>query len=264
MTPTKTGLFNIVNGTRYSTDEIVALFDAITDAFERRGNTVEPAHSETSKGTALDVCDYNPNSPWDQTRTWDAESNTYVIKRERAFVKRSGYSLTTRFKVGLLPPEKLYENPLEALVSADGEERAPTRMTQRLVERFCEMITPVGSEGVRRYDWELREAVINEVLAAHSKGILIEKKRGVVDKADKRIREKRLSAHRSLHMAGYDIRQATAHVVTAASVTRAAVEACKEAQVVPLFDAAMFEICINYLTTVGNGMERTINERLKE
>jgi hypothetical protein len=214
-------------------------------------------------GIALDVCDYNPTSAWDTSRKWDADTNRYITNRERSFVKRGGYTMTTRFKVGLLPPEKLYENPLEALVSADGDERAPVLMTERLVERFCEMVTPVGREGIRRYDWELRESVVKEVLAAHPRGILIEKKRGAVDKADKRLREKRLSAHRSLSMAGYDIRQAASHMVTAAAATQAAIAACKQAQVAPLFDAAMFDICINYLNTVGEGMQRTIDERLK-
>lgn len=263
MNPMRSGHFTVVNGTRYNTDEITALFDAVVDHYVQRGFTVKHAHEETAMGTVLDVCDYNPSSPWDTTRSWDADTNTYVTKRERAYVKRAGYTLTTRFKMGLLPPEKLYENPLEALVSAEGEERAPAIMTQRVLERFHELIVAEDANGMHRYNWELRNSVIQEVVAANQRGLLIEKKRGEVNKADKRLREKRLAAQRSLSLAGYDIRQAIGCMISAEGVTKAALDACKTADVPPMFDATLFDTCIAYLRRVAEGMERTIEERLK-
>jgi len=256
------GLYSIVNSTRYNTDDLVALFQDLVKAYEERGFTVEHAHDGTPQGMVIDIEDYNPSSVWEQKRQYDPGTNQYSTKKSRIYVKRGGYSLTVRFKVGLIPPEKLYDNPLEALVSADEDERAPAEMAERIICRFQEMLS-FTKEGESSYDWQVRNEILEVVVRRNAAGIRIAKKRGAVDVAEKRLREKRLKAQKALVSGVYDVRKAFNHLQTACQVVKHAERLCVDAEVEQMFSTEKFAECSAYLTTVGEGMQRTIYERLK-
>jgi hypothetical protein len=259
--PVANGLYSIVNSTRYNTDDLVALFQDLVKAYEERGFSVKHAHDGTPQGMVIDIGDYNPSSVWEQERQWDSTLNQYSTKKSRIYVKRGGYSLTVRFKVGLIPPEKLYDNPLEALVSADEDERAPAEMSERIVCRFQEMLG-FTKEGQTSYDWQVRNEILEVVVRRNAAGIRIAKKRGAVDLGEKRLREKRLKAQKALVSGVYDVRTAFYHLQTACQVVKHAERLCVDAEVEQMFSTEKFAECAAYLDAVMRGMEETVATKM--
>lgn len=173
MITSNSGLFAFNNTTRYNTDDILRIV-----------NDLEVKMSElftlpvTPSPVTIDITDYRPSDPARVIREYDYNTGNYKSNvTSRWYVKESGYSRTTRHRIGLLAVDLLYASPLEAL--AADQTVAPAGMVQPLIERLRTLYTTVN--GV---DWQkARDA--DEALKASYKGALpiirIESKRAAFD-----------------------------------------------------------------------------------
>ena len=252
---TASGLYAISNATRYNTDDIVALFDDSVKSFEAEGYTVTHAHMDTPLGTIIDISDFKPSIGWETVRKYDAESNEYAFVRERVYVKRRGYTLVRRFKVGLLPPERLYDNPLEALVESGDDQRAPEGLVAGLVHRFFDLVD-LQAPHTALYDWTERDRILRSIATRNSAAIRIMKKRGEVDLKERILREKRLEAKSSLNTNSSTVRDAWHNVYKAHNAAMEVERLCRAAGMDLKFDTQPFEQCITYLDRVIKGMEQ--------
>jgi hypothetical protein len=161
MTPTKSGILNIENSTRYNTDDIVRLFSAYEDGMQARG--IDPVLHENTP-TTVDVVDYKPASLATERNVWDNESNRYVTKAVHTYVKEGSFRLTQRHLIGLVPPDMLYENPIEALTQVDND-TAPNEFVVQLVGRIALFYDyPRGSDGYMKRK-EVCEMMASQVAA---------------------------------------------------------------------------------------------------
>jgi hypothetical protein len=135
---TQSGTWNIINSTRYNTNDIVAVFDRYEEALDAGGQDVRPDRAR-DEGQVM-IGDYSPTSMTYTRRVWMGPINggSYSEQTVRVYVRGSG--LTTRHlrDVGLIKPSKLYDNPVEALSAprVDGHEVVPEGFLRAFVEHI--------------------------------------------------------------------------------------------------------------------------------
>jgi hypothetical protein len=144
MTPTRSGILNIENSTRYNTDDIVSLFSDYEDRMRAKG--IDPVLHENTP-TTVDVVDYKPASICSERNVWDNDLNRYTTKKVYTYVKEGSFRLTQRHLIGLVPPDMLYDNPIEALTQVDNN-TAPHEFVVQLINRVALFYDyPRGSDG---------------------------------------------------------------------------------------------------------------------
>jgi hypothetical protein len=120
---TNSGLWEIHNETRYSTEDILAIFNAYEAVLATSG-PVKATHTWGGTGV-FRFRDYSPASRTTERRVWNG--NEYVREENFNFVRQAIWGANTEHVIGLIKPSMLYESPLEALAAVtDGEERAPS------------------------------------------------------------------------------------------------------------------------------------------
>ena len=143
-------LFEIKNFTRYNTEDLIAIFDAI----ESRLTTVEPGgvymYSMYSRTGKVDVQisstatfkDYKPSQHFKLHRPWDNSQGRMVSVRIRQHIKATpGWKRDPDIR--LVPPEMIHVDPLSALAAVE-ENTIPEEMLTALVTRIASLY----SEGV--------------------------------------------------------------------------------------------------------------------
>jgi hypothetical protein len=160
------GMFKFINRTRYSSDDICKIYRA----WEAIAITHGAPQNEALKADAyrlrdvdtFEIADYNPAAVWTEQSVWNG--NTREKKLVANFVRTPGYSLTTRWKIGLVSPHRLYQSPLEAL-AADS-----TKAPAEFVSQVADMIAMIYElNGVH---WNTREAAREALKAACERGQL--------------------------------------------------------------------------------------------
>ncbi len=177
------GMFKFINRTRYSSDDICKIYRAWEAiAITHGAPQNEPLKADAYRLRDVDtfeIADYNPAAVWSDQSVWDG--NRRVSKRVANFVRTPGYSLTTRWKIGLVAPHRVYESPLEAL-AADGS-KAPAEF----VSQVAYMIAMIYE--LNGVNWNTREGAREALKAACESGqltISISDKRESPAKSDNR------------------------------------------------------------------------------
>ena len=130
---TNLGRFGIENQTRYSTDAILALANAIEACVHPHMNPFRP------KGAVLCLVDWRHNRPPSLLRRYKADGVSEHVSVKQYVTLRDSVSWDT---IRIVPPENLFSDPIEA-ISWDGQ-FAPLELTRQLAERLTfEMGLPV-------------------------------------------------------------------------------------------------------------------------
>jgi hypothetical protein len=155
MNTTKNNLITIENSTRYNTADIVAVFNALEDCFTRAG--LVPTRDEDHAATA-DVVDFNPASVRYVVSEYNHTTHTSSKVYRYRYVKNGSWALASRNVIGLVPPEKLYPDPLEALTRTD-DKLAPPEMGVQLLDRAMRFYTFYRYETRREFAEAVRDLV---------------------------------------------------------------------------------------------------------
>ena len=153
------GLFRFINRTRYNSDDIGRLYEEYAAAAVAYGapedKPLRHDQYKVGEGMIYDFGDFNPAETMRVMNTWD--NGRRVTKEVVSYINGPGYSLNTKWKINILPPHKLYSNPVEAL-SAD-QNLAPAGMTEQLLPTIMGLFR---SEGL---DWQRQNAIREHVRA---------------------------------------------------------------------------------------------------
>ena len=103
------------NFTRYNTQDLEALVAAIEGQIKAFNGTV----SLRNNVPEIEFTIYTGGGT-EKKRIWNAKSNTYSYQNVRKYVGKANWSQYGR--IALLPPDRLFDNPIEALANADTQE----------------------------------------------------------------------------------------------------------------------------------------------
>lgn len=153
------GIFRFINRTRYNSEDIGRLFEEFAAAAVAYGAPADkPLRHDQYKvgeGMIYDFGDYNPTETMRVMNTWD--NGKRVTKEVINYVNGPGYSPNTKWKINILPPHKLYSNPVEAL--AADQNLAPAALTEQLLP------TIMGLFRVEGMDWQRQNAIRDHIRA---------------------------------------------------------------------------------------------------
>ena len=203
MTPTKSGILTIVNSTRYNTDDIVSLFSTYEDRMQAKG--IDPSLHENTLST-VDIVDYKPATIHVTRNQWDDESRRYMTLKRPVYVKEGSFRLTQRSLIGLVPPDMIYDNPIEALTQVDTK-TMPAAFVVQLIKRIALFYDyPRGSDGYSKR-LEVCELLATQTAAGeHQVRIEESKPRGLAGGV--KLRKARATALTSSNGLTYDLRKA--------------------------------------------------------
>ena len=136
---TASGVLRICNYTRYNTDDLLALLNAVEAAipsYEKKGGvpTLGNSIQRVSVTDIEPVVTFKVFTGVPRENASSHGKGRVVHSRRLMAAQRWRYPLEMR----CIPPEKLHMNPMAALTAAgDGVELLPQHMVEELVERFC-------------------------------------------------------------------------------------------------------------------------------
>jgi hypothetical protein len=135
---TNSGLWDIINETRYNTEDLVGIFNAYEKAITDLGRPLK-AVDGGRQGTVR-FRDYSPATIETHTRGF-VRAGERVYEAQRALVRRPAHGCSWERVAGIVRPSKLYNSPLEALAAVtDRGEEAPGDLSQAIwfdVVRDC-------------------------------------------------------------------------------------------------------------------------------
>lgn len=129
---TKSGSWDIVNGTRYNTEDIVRVFDAYEEWLDRvhGGWKVNRFKDEG----IVQILDYTTKVATYTRSVWGP--NGFERETVRAYVRGPAPYVKHLRDVGLIKPSRLYDNPVEALSAPtrDGREIVPAEFLDQFIK----------------------------------------------------------------------------------------------------------------------------------
>jgi hypothetical protein len=134
---TEAGEFRFINRTRYSSEDIAALFlGRLSTASMLMGSPVTISQrDQRDRPSVYELGDYNPNVVWEAATQWDGQVRRNVMKAN--FVNPPGWAHSNNWKINFVTPDKLYQNPVEALSAmSEPEPSAPTEFVTQLMDVF--------------------------------------------------------------------------------------------------------------------------------
>lgn len=142
---TTAGPFKFINRTKYNSDDIAAMFLRFIEIAREiyQDPALEVKASQYRAGRFVDVydiCDFNPKQVFQKVRTWDNNSGKAVEQVRPDYASEPGNSPSTAWKIGLVPPDRLYSTPLEAL-SAGTEAAVPVEFKVQLMAALTSRFT---------------------------------------------------------------------------------------------------------------------------
>lgn len=159
---TDSGAWEIINTTRYNTEDIVGVFNRYEELLLRSGVAVS-ANRNREHGQ-VKLGDYSPKFLSYERNVWTPNG----FQRETVPCYVRGPMTTTRHlrDVGLVRPSKLYENPVEALSAprVEGSEVVPVKFVMQFVTDAVSMCyDPVIPSTVitERFDFEAAHIRVN-------------------------------------------------------------------------------------------------------
>ena len=133
-------LFEIKNFTRYNTEDLTAIFDAI----EAKLTKVEPGGVHTYRSRVevkidptVSFKDYKPSQPFKRNSHWDNTQRRTVYTQVRQYIKAPP-SWKRDPDIRLVPPEMIHVNPLSALAAVETD-TIPEEMLVLLVARIARL-----------------------------------------------------------------------------------------------------------------------------
>lgn len=146
---TNSGLWRIENETRYSTEDIVALFNDYEALLAANGE-VQATYEGAGPGV-FRFRDYSPASRTVTRRSWDG--TRYAEETLPNFVRSAIWGAQTEHVIGLIKPSMLYESPLEALAAvSDGAERTPSGFSESILREAVRYGYRSQNEAWRAYE----------------------------------------------------------------------------------------------------------------
>ena len=149
---TEAGELRFINRTRYNSEDIANLFLGWKEAFKKASGETAifgPTHENVE---VFEIGDYNPAAVWQKTQVWTPDGRTSSQMDMPHFVHPPGWSIKTNWRLGIVTPEKLHKNPLEALSSQVGAEHAATgHLPEQLSVAFISMFR------VQVNDWRIQQ-----------------------------------------------------------------------------------------------------------
>lgn len=136
-TITTAGDFRFINRTRYNSQDIANLFlGRLAAANAGTGSVVTLANGQRGGDMLLfELGDYKPAVVWQEVSSWNGTAS--VNHRKANFVNPPGWAVSNNWKLNMVPPERLYENPVEALTAmAEEHPTAPSEFSVQLVHAF--------------------------------------------------------------------------------------------------------------------------------
>jgi hypothetical protein len=150
---TETGSWEIINTTRYSTDDIVAVFERYEDWLRRLHGEARPARNREQG--QVRIGDYSP-STLTYVRTRYTPTG-YASETVHCYVRGPHVAATHMRDIGLIKPTKLYTSALEALSAPtlEGAEIVPEEFVRQFVTDAvsrCYRHVPSGTVIERDFD----------------------------------------------------------------------------------------------------------------
>lgn len=125
----------ILNCTRYETEDLVAICNLIEERVAAATGNLWPADTRFPTGEqCINFLDYTTKNHTIKHRTWNAKANSWIFSEVRNYTSGMGTWNTTAGEVRLVPPGKLYIDPIEAL-AADAS-AAPKAFRQAVYDEL--------------------------------------------------------------------------------------------------------------------------------
>jgi len=168
--------FKFINRTRYSSEDIIALVNLMAKEAVRLGASPDAPFELSSyyardkaDGVLYDIGDYNPRVVWEDLDTWDHSTSSRSRRRIGHLVKDPGHSLSTFWRLNIVPPERAYDNPMEALSDTTG--KAHPEIVVQLVRALHQVIRPTGPMYQSWQSMEAYRAAIMDTVTKRYPGI---------------------------------------------------------------------------------------------
>lgn len=138
---TTAGPFKFINRTKYNSDDIAAMFlmfrEIAREAFNDPTLELEPSRYRAGRFVDVyDISDFNPKEVFKKVRSWDNNLGRAAEVVRPDYASEPGNSPSTAWKIGLVPPDRLYQTPLEAL-SAGPEAEVPEEFKVQLMDALA-------------------------------------------------------------------------------------------------------------------------------
>lgn len=146
---TKAGV-ELINYTRYNSEDLIALMEAVETAIESHGIKCNPPGPLTLAGkkAQFEFKDYNPKHKWRRTRTWDTAANKMTFMEIRTYTATAADWSVPGGIVSVIPPGQVYADAIEELSSVvDAEACIPFAMLSALWSDVVNLY-PASREGV--------------------------------------------------------------------------------------------------------------------
>lgn len=137
---TNSGLWRIENQTRYNTEDLVAIFNAVEKHLVEVAGVQQLRATCTAVPGVIRFRDYSPASRSRTVSRW--VEGGFERVEEVCYIRPATWGCSSERVVGLMVPSMLHSSPLEALASAveGGAETAPVEFSKdvlRELVRFC-------------------------------------------------------------------------------------------------------------------------------
>lgn len=146
---TKAGV-ELINYTRYNSEDLIALMEAVETAIESHGIKCNPPGPLTLAGkkAQFEFKDYNPKHKWRRTRTWDTAANKMTFREIRTYTSTTADWSVPGGIVSVIPPGQVYADAIEELSSVvNAEACIPFAMLSALWSDVVNLY-PASREGV--------------------------------------------------------------------------------------------------------------------
>lgn len=236
-------IFEIKNYTRYNTEDLLALFEAAES--ELRGKGLSPQRVESHYGlgvidAVVSFKDYSPSDSFTTKSHWDNEARRYISYALRRYVKEvENWKPSPNIRI--IPPSKIYTNPLEALASTAVDEVIPRAMMETLAERIATLYR----------DGQYPQLV---ALLAGMTVRIMPKRAATVDKAEKE-RVARDAARKTWRESSYTLGKVRQYTQSFLSGHRSAMNRLKRSKVALTAEEVALEAAIQEFLNAGDAVK---------
>jgi hypothetical protein len=234
-------IFEIKNYTRYNTEDLLALFDAAESELRGRGLSPQRVESPYRMGVidaVVSFKDYSPSDSFTTKSHWDNDARRYISYELRRYVKEVE-TWKPSPNIRLIPPSKIYTNPMEALASTAGDEVIPRAMMEALAERIATLYRG-GAEIV--------------ALLAGMTVRIMPKRAATVDKAEKE-RVARDAARKTWGESSYTLGKVRHYTQSFLSGHRSAMNRLKRSKVTLTAEEVALEAAIQEFLNAGDAVK---------
>ena len=158
------GPFKFINRTRYNGEDLASLFNLTREWLKRelKDPNAEPRRNKYQPPVEVfDINDFNPGNVFTYRGEWNEITKRTTQVLRPTYISGPGSAASTSWKLGIVPPHRLYANEVEMLTAAT-ENLAPPELSRQVAVMFRDLFPDSDLDydsSKRRSEWIDAEAL---------------------------------------------------------------------------------------------------------